>query len=228
MKQLTHLFFCLLAACGQTASQRRNFDVFVTGTAPGKPNDNGWTVTLTHATAHVGAVRFYSGKVLLSSRPHWQWTDLFISSAWAHPGHYQKGTALGEWLGDTEVNLLAATPTLLGNASAVTGEYGSLELTFASPGIHVVGTASKGAERFTFDTTAYLPPLPIEGVRFDTHISIELGHAMISVSFDSLISRIDFAATNGTHVFTTDSTAFNGFARGVLDTSTYVSSWSAQ
>lgn len=214
-----------LVGCGGVAQKRRTFPVEVIGKLPSGANDDGWTVTsVTKATLRVEALRFFTGKVLISRRPRFE----FISSAWAHPGHYMEGDALGELLTPVDVDLLAAAPVELGVANAVTGEYGSLQLSLGA--LEVEGVATKGAETVTFDSTVYTPTAPIEGVKFDKALQDEEGRVHLDVNLGTWLTRIDFSTAGapgagGVSAFPADSEAYNGFVRGVLDTSAYEVSW---
>jgi len=219
-----------LCACGGVAQKRRTFPVEVTHAAPAAANDSGWAVTLTKATAKVAPVRFFTGKVLLSSR--WEFDPYLLigGTAWAHPGHYLQGDALGELLTPKDLDLLAATPTELGLAEAVTGDYGSMQLTLDT--VQLAGTATKDSVTVKFDTGAFTPPAPIEGVRFEKILEDEKGTARLTALTSVWLSRIDFSTAgtpnaDGVSVFSSDSVAFNGFVRGVLDTSAYDVKWVA-
>lgn len=216
-------------SCGAPADVRRTFPVELTGAlGAGAPNDVGWTVALSKATVQVSSVRFFAGKVLLSRRfDPW---SLLVGTAWAHPGHYIPGEAMGELLKPATVDLLAAAPQLLGEANATTGEYGSLELTMAAPGIRLLGTATKGGVTVKFDSTAFLPARAIEGIKFDQVVGAEKGKVRIAIDLADLLARCDFAAAgtagaDGVTVFALDQEAFNGFARGVQDTGAYLVTW---
>lgn len=217
MKTLIPLLL-LLTACGGTVAQRRTFPVEVVGTpVSAMANDKGWVVTLSEAKATVGPVRFFTGKVLLSRR--WSPLSLVIGTAHAHPGHYLEGEALGEVLTATEVDLLATAPTSLGEANAVTGEYGSMSLAVTK--IRLKGTATLGATTVAFDTTELVLKEPLAGVRAERELGTEKVTARISMALQTWIARIDFAKAGGATAFAADSEAFNAFNRGVLDTSAY-------
>ncbi|MFY0580877.1 hypothetical protein ACN28S_47495 [Cystobacter fuscus] len=127
------LLLVFLASCG-TGAQRRTFPVEMTLQPMTGPNERGWTVTPEALHVSVGPVRFYEGHVLLSRRaPRFDPFLLLGGTAWAHPGHYLPGDAMAEVLSTTVVDLLAASPTVLGEANAVTGDYGSMELTLPVP-----------------------------------------------------------------------------------------------
>jgi hypothetical protein len=232
-----------LSGCGSEA-ERRTFPVEVAATIPTTANEKGWTVTLESAHVSIGPVRFFNGRVLLSQRAprfNFDWYSLIGGTAQAHPGHYVAGDALGEVLTVSTVNLLTGAP--LGDASAVTGEYGSLEVTLAAPtastdatgvlGGHAVrlkGTA-RNADGGTvrFDAVADLPA-PVAGVRFEKSLGMEAGRVRIAVDLGTWLGRIDFATAtdpdaDGIYTFPADSQARNALVRGVEDTTSYVVTW---
>ncbi|MFB1484366.1 hypothetical protein [Corallococcus sp. RDP092CA] len=228
-----------LGCGGKTEAERRTFAVAMTATPPTAPNSYGWTVTPEAARLSVGSVRFFEGRVLLSRR--FDWYSLIGGTAHAHPGHYVPGDALGEVLDAQTVDLLAGAN--LGDANAVTGAYGSLELTLVTPTAatdpgnvlgghqaHVRGTATHtSGATVRFDATVDLPKA-IEGVRFERDLQQEAGHVRIAVDLGKWMDRIDFATASppdadGVSTFPADSQAQNGLVRGVEDTSAYVVTW---
>ncbi|RKG82396.1 hypothetical protein D7W82_26660 [Corallococcus sp. CA049B] len=223
---------------GKTEAERRTFAVTMTATAPTAPNEYGWTVTPDAAQLSVGSVRFFEGRVLLS---RFDWYSLIGGTANAHPGHYVPGDALGEVLNAQTVDLLAGGN--LGKANAVTGAYGSLELTLVTPTAatdaqnvlgghqaHVRGTATHtSGATVHFDAAVDLPKA-IEGVRFERDLQQEAGFVRIAVDLGKWMDRIDFATASlpdaaGVSTFPAGSQAQNGLVRGVEDTSAYVVTW---
>lgn len=237
------LVLALLAGCG-TGAQRRTFPVEMTAQPMTGPNERGWTVTLESAHVSVGPVRFYEGRVLLSSWwPRFEPYALIGGTAWAHPGHYVPGDALGELLNTGRVDLLAAQPMVLGEASAVTGDYGSMELTLPTAtassdaegvlqgrAIRIRGVATHTDGRAVrFDAAMDLQK-PIQGIRFERALEMETGRVRITVDLRKWLGRIDFATASqvdagGVSTFPTESQAMNALVRGVEDTSAYVVTW---
>lgn len=230
-----------LSGCGSEA-ERRTFPVEVSALLPTGANERGWTVTVESAHVSVGPVRFFEGRVLLSRRaPRFDWYSLLGGTAHAHPGHYLPGDALGEVLTTRTVDLLAGAT--LGDASAVTGEYGSMELTLQAPtaatdaqgvlgghAVRVRGTA-RNADGGTvrFDAMADLP-VPVAGVRFEKSLGMEAGRVRIAMDVGQWLGRIDFATAtdpdaDGVYTFPAGSQAMNALVRGVEDTTTYVVTW---
>jgi hypothetical protein len=230
-----------LGGCGSEA-ERRTFPVEVAATRPTGANERGWTVTVESAHASLGPVRFFEGRVLLSRRaPRFDWYSLIGGTAHAHPGHYVPGDAMGEVLTTATVDLL--TGASLGDASAVTGEYGSMELTLQPPtastdaagvlgghAVRVRGTArNSDGGTVRFDAVANLPK-PVAGVRFEKSLGMEAGRVRITVDLSKWLGRIDFATAtdvdaDGIYTFPAESQAQNALLRGVEDTTTYVVTW---
>jgi len=228
-----------LGGCGSEA-ERRTFPVEMAAAPLQGANERGWTVTLDSAHLSVGPVRFFEGRVLLTRR--FDWYSLIGGTAHAHPGHYLPGDAMAEVLSTRTVSLLPG-PTVLGDASAVTGEYGSLELTLAPPtaatdaegalGGHAVrlrGTA-RNADGGTvrFDAVADLPA-PVAGVRFEKSLGQEPGRVRIAVDLGKWLGRIDFATAtdpdaDGLYTLPAGSQAHNALVRGMEDTTAYVVTW---
>ncbi|MCP3169417.1 hypothetical protein [Myxococcus qinghaiensis] len=228
--------------CGSEA-ERRAFPVEVTAaTLSEERNERGWRIALDSAHVSVGPVRFFEGRVLLSNRAtprFFDWYSIIGGTAHAHPGHYVPGDALGELLETHTVDLLGGV-SALGTASAVTGEYGSLELTLATPteaqgalqghAVRVVGTATNpDGGQVRFDVNADLPK-PVAGVRFEKSLGTEAGRVRITVDLRKWLDRIDFATAtdpdaDGVYTFPADSQARNALLRGVEDTTAYVVTW---
>lgn len=226
MSRLIVLSCLSLLACGGTERTRTTFPVQVSARSSGLVTDSGWSVTLTKATAHLASVRFFSGKAQLARATPW-WHRALISNAYAHPGHYAAGEALGEVLATLDADLLAG-PTEWGVADGVTGAYGSLQLGFAEGGLEVEGTATKGADTVAF-STRFTPPAPLEGAAFSHEMTTSPGRVDVQLDLSVVFSRIDFALVgSGAKPLDTMSPAFNGYARGIEDVSAYVTTWSAQ
>lgn len=218
------LLLLLVVACGGTERTRRSFPVEVTAKSAALVTDSGWAVTLTKATLHLEALRFFEGKVALARRAPW-WRALVVSDAWAHPGHYVPGEALGELVAPLDVDLLATAPLSWGTASAVTGDYGSAQVTLGGAGLVLEGVATKDTARVEF-STAFLPPAALEGVRFEQVMTTAAGTVQVLVDLQAVLSRVDFAAVgSGAKPLDPSSPAYNGLGRGVEDTTAWVLAW---
>ena len=129
----------VLSACGDdessgTTGQRVELATRVELAPAGNgpfTNDFGFEITLERVLISVGELRYFEGEPVgwLEPLPARTWG---VRSAWAHPGHYQAGTELGEMLEPVTVDLLAA-PVDLALGTGVTGEYRSAWFTFAAP-----------------------------------------------------------------------------------------------
>lgn len=251
MKRMFMLLAALLLAGCDTGQQRRTFPVEVTALPLTGPNEKGWTVEPESLRVSMAPVRFFEGRVLLSERrkPRFDaWALLGVGTAWAHPGHYVPGDALGELLKEAVVvDLLAAEPTVLGEANAVTGSYGSLELTLprttfeapnpnerlAGESVRLVGTATgPEGQRLRFDASVKLNK-PVEGIRFEKELGEEPGRVRIAVDLGKWLGRIDFGtvqapAEGETASFIEGTQAHNALVRGVEDTSAYVVTWEGE
>jgi hypothetical protein len=122
----------------------------------------GWHVTIDKLIITVGPFHYFDGAppLVLNEREspsRWASNWLGLGTAFAHPGHYQAGNALGEMLETTSVDLLAG-PADLADGEGVTGTFRSARFTFpeapsgpmaAELGAHVAlveGTATKAGE----------------------------------------------------------------------------------
>lgn len=96
----------------------------------------GWTVALRQAAVSIGALYYFDGEPAFARRTptstplHERLVEwLGPRSAWAHPGHYQAGNALGQMLTPSSVDLLNGLATLA-DAEGVTGTFRSARLVF--------------------------------------------------------------------------------------------------
>jgi hypothetical protein len=213
-------FSLAVMACGGTSRTRTTFPVEVAAVGrEGLTTDSGWAVTLTKATVSLGAVRFFTGKVLIGRRFD-PWSMVW-STAWAHPGHYQQGEAVGELVQNADIDLLEG-PVAWGTANAVTGDYGSMQLTYAAQGLRLAGFATKAGQRIDFEATTMMPAKPLEGIAFDRVMTTEKGVVRVAFDFNVILSRVDFSAI-GMSAAPLDpaSPAANGLNRGLLDTTAY-------
>lgn len=106
-----------------------------------KTNSLGWSVTLSKAYLSVGALYYYSGDPVLSQRPVLSsgrrsafaaLGDFFIKPAYAHPGHYIEGAAMGQMLEPVTVDLLAGS-LHLADGDGVTGLTNSARFMWQAP-----------------------------------------------------------------------------------------------
>jgi hypothetical protein len=222
------LLLIAVSSCGASTEQvRRTFPLEVVVKAPSAPTDSGWTLTDVQGTASLSSVRFFSGKVLITRRSPLDW---FISTAHAHPGHYEAGAALGEVLTPLEVDLSRTEPVEWATANAVTGSYGSAEVGWAM-GVRLRGTATKAGQVVRFDTGFLTPAKPLSAIPFEHTMTTSPGRVRLEIDLGELLSRVDFAQTlstpdaQGVTTFDRGSPAFNGFDRGVTDTTSWRFTW---
>jgi hypothetical protein len=230
-----------------------------------KTNALGWSVTISMAHLSIGALYYYSGDPMLSQRviPRRSnqnalaWLgDLLVKPAYAHPGHYIEGAAMGQMLEPTTVDLLGGSLELA-NGEGVTGDTNSARFTWHSPAKgelaeslegHVIltaGTAVKGDVTIQFIAKADEPevhngddkaevagcafgPTPGEvGVEMDGDGTVTLT-LVPSVWFD----QVDFAYVTpgdaGASVDVAGTLAWQGFIRGVKKGTAYEFSYAKE
>jgi hypothetical protein len=196
-------------------------------------------VKLDSAVASVGPVRFYPGHVLLTERVKRLLWMPFGGIAQAHPGHYIPGEALGEVLDQKVIDLLSTTPAPLGTASAVTGDYGSLQLSLLPPtangdntgghSLRLKGTATKDTTTVTFDASVDLTAA-IEGIQSEATVDETPVKVRINFHLKRWLDRVDFTTATAPDasspaVFADGSQAQNALIRGASDTSGYIVTW---
>lgn len=120
-----------------------------------------WNIHLEKAIVSVGPFYYFSGAPIVTADhrpapPRWDLNPFAIKSAYAHPGHYDPGEALGEMLEPTSFDLLAGV-TPMADGDGITSIYRSTQFHWTTPpkgpmaatlGANVVlveGTAKKDA-----------------------------------------------------------------------------------
>lgn len=216
-----------LCACDVTTQQvRRTFPVEVRVSLPATPLESGWTVSDVSGELPLTSLRFFEGRVLVAE---WSPLSLLISTAHAHPGHYVPGESLAEVLSPTTVDLAKREPLSWDVAQAVTGSYGSAQLELG--GARISGVASRSDQTLRFDTGSFTPRGAITAIRFEHELATDPGRMVLSIDLGVLLSRIEFdkalaaPSAEGVTRFDRASPAFNGFERGVTDTSSYRFTW---
>jgi hypothetical protein len=220
----------LALSCGGTESTRRTFPLVVAPSAGAPVTDSGWAVTLSSARVSLEAARFFAGEVpsLTRRAPSRRLVDWLMPSAWAHPGHDVPGAAMGELLSPVDVDLLQPE-TAWGEVRGVTGRWGSLELTLGAAGVRLAGTATKGGLVVSFDTGRFTPPGPVRAIAFAHQVDASPGRARLTVDLGAILSRVDFGQVGAqASPLDVSSPAFNGFARGVEDSSAWRGAWERQ
>jgi hypothetical protein len=135
-----------------------------------KTNALGWSITISKAYLSVGALYYFTGDPVLSQclqakstrQSALAWIgDMLVKPAYAHPGHYIEGAAMGQMVGATTIDLLGSS-VALPDGNGVTGMTNSAEFTWQAPPAgdlapslngHVIlsqGTATKGTVTIPF------------------------------------------------------------------------------
>lgn len=208
----------LTAACGESSGAFTQLTLDAQASLPSTANAHGWTVTATRAEITLGPVRFYEGEPLFAraSEEALRWL-LGIREAHAHPGHYEAGAALAEWLDSRTVDLLADAPTALGVASGVTGEYRSARLDVT--GLTLEGTAHKGEARVPFSVTVD-ETFEVEGIAFGAQVQATPGVVHVLTRVDTWVDRMDLADHPGGPL-TPGTQPHTALLRGLTNTSAY-------
>ncbi len=197
----------------------------------------GWSVTLRTVTVAIGSLYYFDGAPVVARRPRSLLREWFsIREAWAHPGHYQVGNAVGQMLSATATQT-TAMPLSLADGEGVTGTYRSARWVFGAPptgpaasalGSAVVvleGSAAKGAETRTFklvaepsDTTNAAGKAEVEGCVFEEVDVTAEGTVSVALKPNIWVNQIDFSElpTGSTTSPVDRSTrAFREFSRGL-------------
>lgn len=214
-----------------------SFSAFTTGF--------GWNVVLTRAAVSAQALYYFDGPPPTAHRsPSRRETieRLFgLGTAWAHPGHYQAGTALGQVILASPVAIDLFAPTALAAGDGVTGTYRSARFSLAqvAPSSaalsgHIAlaeGKATKndgsGAEVY-FRLIADYDDLSksvvngaVDGCVFDEVDVRGDGTVTVQVKPSVWLNLVDFSAiAPGTEAVPTE-TKDAGFSQGVTQLSAY-------
>jgi hypothetical protein len=227
---------CLgLNSCGGiTPDQRVELHTQVTSSStPSFQNAFGWTVHVEGAWMSIAALRLLEGEALerrtarlpedLADQaplpplptPQRRWFDYLVSTAYAHPGHYQEGNVVAEMLTPASVDL--GRTTALAPSQAVTLQPRSGKVVFASPasGAHahrlqasilrvmgraVPGPDHAGAQAVYFDAEARSSdwasaegPLQVPGCPFDGGQPTQGATLQLDVDWILWFDQVDFS-----------------------------------
>jgi hypothetical protein len=219
----------------------------------------GWNVTLSRALISTGPFYYFAGapplvRLLPKRAPEWRWSSaaalLGLGEAFAHPGHYKAGQALGQMLQPWSVDLLAGGADLpVGDG--VTGLYRSASFSFTSPpegpiafdlsghAAVVEGAAERaGTPPLRFVATADLADIErsaangyIDGCQFDELDIAGDGRVTVHVTPKIWFDLVDFSeltpAGDAAVEFPPDSQPKIAFALGLAQLSAYEFSFSA-
>lgn len=201
-------------------------------------NAYGWSVTIDKALVATGPLYYYDGATIFSERD--SVTGWFgIRSAYAHPGHYIPGDAVGQMLVASSADLMKGT-TRLGSGDGVTGTFRSATFSFQTPAqgplasslagnaAAIEGTATKGADTRTFRAEVTAEEIlnteskpAVEGCPFIEFVVADSGVVTIHVALPLWFDQVDFstlpvpAAGQPAEPFPKDSEARNGLVRGM-------------
>lgn len=123
--------------------------------------DYGWNVTLTRASFSTGPFYYFDGEPAFTRRAPSFFEFLKpIQTAYAHPGHYVPGNAVGQMLQPQTFDLLGVGPFAMSDGVGVTGPVRSATFSFSAPddGHSVVtsGSAERDGGTVYFTFTAAL------------------------------------------------------------------------
>lgn len=218
-------------------------------------NSYGWSITLSRVDLSVGALRYFDGapvtarldrpRPLLERLARWA-----IPEAHAHPGHYAPGSAMGEMVEATSVELVAG-PARLADSAAVSGSYRSATFAFGAPPagplagelgdavVLVEGLAEREGEERPFRAAALAADVldtegepEVEGCVFEEADVQESGAIIVLVKPGVWLDQIDFsvvpASADGEPVdLDPEATPHRAFTRGLKKGTAYVFSYSA-
>ncbi|MCU0684645.1 MAG: hypothetical protein MUF34_20765 [Polyangiaceae bacterium] len=180
------------------------------GTGPFTTSTN-WTVTLTHAQVSLGALYYFDGEPVLSrlgptKAPGRRGWPFGVRNAFAHPGHYLPGNAVGQMLQASTFDL-SAGDTALPAGDGLTGAFRSAKVVFAAPAdggaaISIEGRAEQGALAHAFTAAFTADELraeegatesAVEGCAFETAEVRGDGTVTIVVHPAVWLDQVDFS-----------------------------------
>jgi hypothetical protein len=205
---------CLVVtACGDTTTGARvELPLEVASRLPEGPDARGFTVALDTAHLRLGPVRFFAGEPIVRA----------AIEVLAHPGHYVAGEALAEVLDVATVDLLAATPVVLGTARGVTGAYRSAAVTLAPiDTVIVAGTATRDGAGTAFAATLDIER-DLEGLPAGFVVDGSPGRVRLTIDLTRWFARVDFAQP-----LTPGTVAHNALLRGVYSADAFAFTWIA-
>jgi len=216
-------------------------------------NADGWSITLKKAAVSIGPLYYFDGAPIFTasaepwpSRARDAFTGLLgIGIAHAHPGHYQAGSAKGEMLEPSSVDLFAGVADLP-VGEGVSGVFRSARFTFNAPPVgavvdalagHVIvveGEAIKDAQTRIFRATADLADVldsydepKVEGCAFE-EVDVQAdGAVTVEVLPTVWLDQVEFGgvaeSSDGNPVTLAAGTVeWKEFIRGVKKGSAYV------
>jgi hypothetical protein len=141
---LTGIAIALLVACSNTGNKTSGSVVLLHTSVSTDPEIQstfltsfGWNVKLTAARVALASLYYFDGPpaFVKNDMPTLTPADrveqlLGIGVAYAHPGHYQAGQAMGQMITPSTYDLFADTPVALADGNGVTGAYRSGRFVF--------------------------------------------------------------------------------------------------
>jgi hypothetical protein len=233
------LALVLIACDDDTTGRRITLGTTASGgTSPRFTTGFGWDVTLTKAAVATAGLYYFDGPppTALWNAPRKKgWSDYFIKSAWAHPGHYQAGTALGEaiFAAPIAIDVLAAAPATLPNGDGITGTYRSARLVLPqieTPIAVAEGTATKDGAVVAFrlvadyaDVSASITNGAVDGCVLDEAVVATSGTVHLEVVPKVWLNLVDFSKIAPAPAEAHEA----GFSQGVTQLSAYHFTYSA-
>jgi hypothetical protein len=248
---LTACTALLALACGGDSTTGRQVTLHTevrADVAPGSTftSETGWTITLSRAVVSVGALYYFDGAPALVRRED-TWREelrgLFgARRAYAHPGHYLAGDALGQ-MTTPAVITLAGEPAPLADGVGITGTARSARVVLASAsgsdalpeGVVAVaeGVAEQGDLSIHFRLEASADEVAghatggeVDGCVFDTATITRSGTVTMTVLPHVWFDLVDFSdlapgSAQAPTELSVDETARIAFVLGVVQLSAY-------
>ena len=214
----------VLAGCSPAEAPRVELPVLVDGSGlEVADTDLGWTIQFDHARVTLIDLRFTTaGEVHQERQPTGaaqllgRWRNTLISTAYAHPGHFQGGEVIGELPGTYVVDYATEDGRELGIGTLIVGDYTAYDFLLGRASAEEVedgdpllghtallsGTATGPADEVVAFTIVIDSPLDrqIVGAPFEVEVaeesSFEIGLRLLSTDpyeEDHLFDGIDFA-----------------------------------
>lgn len=149
-----------------------------------KETDLGWRIEFTAFEIAIRDIEFTIQGETHTRRHRWQ--DLFIKTAYAHPGHYAGGEVTGELRGDFLIDPLGEETDALGEAQLLLGDYNGMNFTFRKATVNdglAETSALNNHTAFMKGTATY----GSETVPFTAIVDVEDNTQMVGGIFDLVV-----------------------------------------
>jgi hypothetical protein len=208
----------------------------------------GYDVTLKKAAIATNGLYYFDGPpptaMFGAKSAGERFASLFIGTAYAHPGHYEAGTALGQVAlpAPTTIDLFATAPLALPAGDGITGVYRSARFVIptAGPGDALLGThvamvegkavKSDGSSQAPIffrlvadfaDVSASIRNGAVDGCVLDETTVTDSGSIALSIAPNVWLNLVEFSKiAPGTEAAPTE-TKDSGFSQGVTQLSGY-------